>query len=96
MQELGETYDHYRTALRQLAESCDFATITPDEILKDCLVFGIWDAKARERLLRESKLTLVKTDEVCRAAESMLAQLKVMEDSSSATVSAVKSVSDQQ
>ena len=95
VQEPGETYDQYRTALRQLAEGCDFATITPDEILRDRLVFGIQDAKARERLLCESKLTLEKTDEICRAAESMLAQLKVVEDSSSATVSAIKSSSDQ-
>ena len=95
VQEPGETYDQYRTALRQLAEGCDFATITPDEILRDRLVFGIQNAKARERLLRESKLTLEKADEICRAAESMLAQLKVVEDSSSATVSAIKSSSDQ-
>ena len=59
-------------------------------------MFGIQDAKARERLLRESKLTLENTDKICRAAESMLAQLKVMEVSSSAAVSAVKSESDQQ
>ena len=41
VQESGETYDQYRTALRQLAEGCDFSTITPDEILRDRLVFGI-------------------------------------------------------
>ena len=33
-----------------------------------------------ERLLLESKLTLKKTDEICRAAESMLAQMKVVRD----------------
>ena len=69
VQEPGKTYDQYRTALRQLAEGCDFATITPDEILRDRLVFGIRDAKARERLLRQIKLTLEDTDEICRAAE---------------------------
>ena len=46
----------------------------PDHILHDRLVFGIRDAKARERLLRESDLTLKKTDEICHAAESMVAQ----------------------
>ena len=96
VQEPGETYDQYRTALRQLVEGCDFATITPNELLRDRLVFGIRDAKARERLLRESKLTLEKTDEICRAAESMVAQLKVVEDSPSSLVSAVRSDSDQQ
>ena len=59
-------------------------------VLKCCTSFV-----ARERLLCESKLPLEKTDEICRTAESMLAQLKVVEDSSSATVSAIKSSSDQ-
>ncbi len=54
MQESGESYDQYRTALRKIAEGCDFGTITPDEILRDRLVFGIREAKTRERLLRES------------------------------------------
>ena len=58
-------------ALRMLAEGCDFQTITTDEILRDHLVFRIKDDKFRERLLRESTLTLRKTDEICRAAESM-------------------------
>ena len=29
-QEAGESYDQYKTALRKLAEGCEFATITPD------------------------------------------------------------------
>lgn len=89
-QEPGETYDQYRTALRKIAESCEFNMITPDEILRDRLVFGIRDAKTRERLLRETKLTLQRTDEICHAAESMSAQMKVMEESSpTPTVSAI-------
>lgn len=78
VQEPGETYDQYRTALRKIAEGCDFDTITPEEILRDRLLFGIRDNKVRERLLRETKLTLNKTDEICRASESMLAQMKVV------------------
>jgi hypothetical protein len=66
MQEAGETCDQYRTALRKLTEGCEFQTITPEEILRDRLVFGIRDNKIRERLLRESSLTLKKTDEICR------------------------------
>ena len=54
-----------------LSETCDFHAITPEEILRDRLVFGIQDGKVRERLLREADLTLKKTDEICRAAESM-------------------------
>ena len=66
MQEAGESYDQYRTALIKLAQGCEFQTITPDEILRDRLVFGIRDNKLRERLLRKSKLTLAETDEICR------------------------------
>ena len=60
-QEPGESYDQYRTALRMLAEGCDFQTITPNEILQDRLVFGIKYDKVRERLLRESTLTLTRS-----------------------------------
>ena len=91
VQEAGETYDQYRTALRKLAEGCDFGTITPDEILRDRLVFGIRDAKTRERLLRESELTLERTDEMCHAAESMMSQMKVFEDSQGVTVNTLAS-----
>ena len=77
-QEPGESYDQYRTALRKLAESCEFDQISPEEILRDKLVFGISDTKVRERLLRENKLSLAKTDEICRASESMVAQMKIV------------------
>ena len=77
VQEAGESYDQYKTALRKLAEGCDFDSITPDEILRDRIVFGIRDNKVRERLLRESQLTLKKTDEICRASESTAAQMKL-------------------
>ena len=76
VQEAGESYDRYKTALRKLAEGCDFDSITPDEILRDRIVFGIRDNKVRERLLRESQLTSKKTDEICRASESTAAQMK--------------------
>jgi len=47
-QEMGESYDQYRTCLRKLADECQFGTITEAEILRDRLVFGIRDAKVRE------------------------------------------------
>ena len=90
-QESGETYDQYRTELRKIAENCDFQSITPDEILRDRLVFGIRDSKTRECLLRASDLTPKMTDKICHSAESMLAQMKIVEDSCpSNPVSAVK------
>ena len=38
------------------------------------------DSKVRERLLRESGLTLKKTDDICRALESMQKQMKIIGD----------------
>ena len=70
---------------------CEFQSITPEELLRDCLVFGIRDDKVRERLVHESNLTLAKTDEICHVAESMAAQMKVVAsgDATTTTVSAV-------
>ena len=79
-QEAGESYDQYKTTLRKLADGCNFDTITTDKMLRDRLIFGICDSKVRERLLRESKLSLAKTDEICRAAESMQTQMKIVGD----------------
>ena len=39
-------------------------------------MFGISDHKVCARLLRESALTLNKTDEICRASESSSAQMR--------------------
>ena len=59
MQEVGESYDHYRTDLT-------------DQILRDKLIFGIQGWKVRERLLRERNLSRKKTDDIYRAHETMI------------------------
>ena len=86
-QESGESYEQYKTTLRKLSEACEFDTITPNEILRDRLIFGIHDTKVRERLLRETNLTLMKTDEICRAAESMTEQMRIVGQTNDATTS---------
>ena len=80
MQESGKSYDHYRTALRQLAERCEFESITPNQILRDKLMFGIRDSKVRKSLLREKNLSLEKTDEICRSHETMVQQMRDVND----------------
>ena len=77
MLEAGEQYEQYKPALLK-AETCDFETITPNDILRDRLIFGICDIKVRERWLRETGLTIERTDEICRAAEIMASQMKTM------------------
>ena len=56
-QESRESYEQYKTTLRKLSEACEFDTITPNEILRDRLIFGIHDTKVRERLLRDQSNT---------------------------------------
>lgn len=74
---------------RQLAANCKFGSITPDELLRHQLVFGIRYHKTRERLLREPALTLARADEICRTAKSTVTQLKLVGDTVAENVDAV-------
>ena len=74
----SESVDQYLTELRQIAENCDFESITPDQLLRDRLVTGTRIAKVRENLLKEKKLTLEKAIDIAHAAESTAVQMKVM------------------
>ncbi|CAH3105182.1 unnamed protein product [Pocillopora meandrina] len=58
MQEVGASYNHYRRTLRQLADRCEFETITVDQILRDKIVFGIQDSKT----LDDSQLVTLKLE----------------------------------
>ena len=80
IQESGESYDHYQTALRQLVERFEFESITPNQILHDKLAFGIRNSKVCLRLLREKNLSLEKTDEICRSHKTMVQQVRVVGD----------------
>ena len=96
-QESGYSYEQYKTTLLKLSEACEFDTITPNEIMRYRLIFGIHDTKVRERLLRETNLTLMKTDEICRAAESMTEQMRIVGQSNNekTSVHAVRQFSGQ-
>ena len=45
--------------------------VTPDEMLRVLLIFGISDTKVGERLLWESDLTATKTDEMCHTPKGI-------------------------
>ena len=61
-------------------------------MIRDKIVFSVNDEHVKERLLRESDLSLARALDVCRAAETTRAQLKVMasEGKPEAKVSVVK------
>ena len=68
----SETIGQYLTEIRQIAANCDFQSITPDQLLRDRLVPSTGNAKVRENLLKEKKLTLEKAVNIARA------QMKIM------------------
>ena len=68
--------DQFATALRLLADRCDFKNITPDEILRDRILFGISDGCVCETLLRKDGITLAKVIDTCRAAELSQAHMR--------------------
>ncbi len=70
-----ESVDEYVTVLRSLVETCEFQTLK-DDLIRDRLVCGIRDNSVRRKLLQESKLTLERCVDVCRAAEATKNQLK--------------------
>ena len=73
--------------MRQLADRCDLKNITPDEILRDKILFGISDGRVREILLRKDGITLAKVIDTCRAAELSHAQMREVDGNPNPTES---------
>ncbi|XP_032233946.1 uncharacterized protein LOC116616143 [Nematostella vectensis] len=82
-QDQGESFDSYLTCLRPLAKTCNF-----DGLIRNKIVLGINDNSTRKNLLAESKLTLEKCINICRANETTAKQFK---DITSEDISAVES-----
>ena len=68
IQKKGEQFQEFLADLRKIAQECDFGTIK-DDLIRDHIVCGLSDTRTKDRLLRETKLTLERTIEICRAAE---------------------------
>ena len=76
----GQTIDEYVTELKSRSRHCEFGTLR-DSLVRDRIVAGIQDAKVRERLLRETDLTLEKAMAICRAAEATKKQAEEIKTS---------------
>ena len=73
----GESIDTWVTELRLAAKKCEFGA-EESSMLRDKIVFGIKDVPIKERLLRDPELTLQKTLDICRAAESSRQHVRAM------------------
>ena len=76
----GETIEQYKTALRTLAQTCNFCTCLHESLLRDRVVLGIQDNSVRKKLLQERQLHLAKALDICRSSETTASQLKSMSD----------------
>lgn len=76
-QEEHESIETYATALRRLAETCNFGQLK-DELIRDRIVYGLRENEIRKKLLQYPDLTLDKCLNICRSAEATTSQLKVM------------------
>ena len=74
-QEADESIDAYVTALRKLAQTCNFCECLNDTLIRDRIVLGVKSKHLRERLLQDRKLTLSKRVDVCRSCEATSPQL---------------------
>ena len=69
-QEEGEPFNKYLANLRQMIKGCKYCQTCESSILRDRLVVGIRDGDVREDLLKDSKLTLEKCINACKAGEA--------------------------
>lgn len=71
------TIEKYVTELRQKSKDCEFGA-SENDMIRDKIVFNLNDQILKQRLLRESNLTLEKAIDLCRAAETAKAQIQAM------------------
>ena len=71
----GQCIEDYITELRKLSSSCEFGTLC-SSLIMDRLVCGINNNAVRERLLRQTNLTMNQAIEICKTAEAVETQIK--------------------
>ena len=76
-QKEGQTFDSFLTELRKAVKTTNYKD--PDDMIRDRIVMGVCEKSTQERLLRESKLTLTKAIDFCRATEVSKSQAKVLQ-----------------
>lgn len=79
LQQPAENFDVFLTDLKLKARTCNFGVLH-DSMIRDQLVFGIKDKKVRERLLRETELTLAGAVRICHTSELALQHAKTFSE----------------
>ena len=78
IQEPNESVNSFVTALKTLAQTCNFGSLE-ESLIRDKIVIGIRDVAARKRLLEKSDLTLKGCIDICKSFETAKIQLKAID-----------------
>ena len=76
-EELNESIDSYVAVLRNVVKTCNYGTLE-ENLIRDIIVMGIRENSTRKRLLQETKLTLNRCIDICRANETTAIQLRAI------------------
>ena len=79
-QKEGEAVSDFVTALRKIAEHCEFGDVLED-MLRDRIVCGIRNKRTQQRLLQEAELTYGKAHDIALAAETAQKNSERLQDS---------------
>ncbi|GFO22430.1 polyprotein [Plakobranchus ocellatus] len=88
-QQEGESFDQFVTELKRLSADCEFRELK-DSLIRDRFVCGIHSAQLKERMLRDSDVTLVKAITLGRAEENAKQQLAEMRETKVEAVKTAK------
>ena len=75
-QKEDKSIDHYVSALRTPAKSCNCSQCLHDSLLRDRIVYGVKEPALRKKLLQERQLTLGKAMDICKSGEATAQHLK--------------------
>ena len=68
-----EPFDLFLSAMCKLIKTCNYCETCINSILCDCIVLGIRDSNTQKAHLKEQKLTLDTTVDICCSAENATA-----------------------
>ena len=74
----GESFESFHAAVCGLVRTCNYCQECEGSIVRDRIVLGITNKQTQAELLRTPALTLQKSIETCKAAESVQAQSKTI------------------
>jgi hypothetical protein len=81
----GQSFDNFLTEIKAAATECNFSTLE-DSLVRDMIVIGTSNQKLKERLLRDTNLTLDMAAKPAKAAEATMVHTEEMKAGTSRIV----------